>query len=145
MEPSPNVDYLFFLSDNICHQAMFIRTSLLKDSPYDESYRLYADWAKWAELSYKNKRFKYFHRMICNFMMGGMSEENEKNNAEESERIKKEFYPESISKWAIRQDNQIRMLSAKRRKHNRIIRWLIFACSLLLVVNLMTWLYILCK
>ena len=145
LEPSPNADYLFFLTDNICHQAMFIKTQLLKESPYDESYKLYADWAKWAELSYKDKSFKYFHRMICNFMMGGISGENEENNAKERERIKKEFYPESISIWAIRQDNQIRVLSAKRRKHNRIIRWLIFACGLLLVTNLITWLYILCK
>lgn len=143
LEPSPNVDYLFFLSDNICHQAMFIKTSLLKESPYDESYKLYADWAKWAELAYKGKSFKYFHRMICNFMMGGLSEENEEENTKERNRIKKEFYPESISRWAIRQDNQIRFLSEKRKKKNRIIKLLACICGLLLVSNIFTLLWLL--
>ena len=140
---SPGADYMFFLSNNICHQAMFIKTSLLKESPYDETYKLYADWAKWAELAYKGKSFKYFHRMICNFMMGGMSGENEKENTKERNRIKKEFYPESISRWAIQQDNQIRFLSEKRKKKNQIIKLLACVSGLLLVSNIFTLLWLL--
>ena len=143
MEPSQNVDYMFFLTNNICHQAMFIKTSLLKESPYDESYRLYADWAKWSEFSYKGKRFKYYHRPICKFMMGGMSGENEENNAKERARVKKEFYPEAISNWAERKENEIGWLTMKRRKHNKIIRIFIYISALLLITNIMTLLYML--
>ena len=103
IEPSDDIDYAFFFVDNICHQAMFIKTSLLKESPYDESYRLYADWAKWTELAYQGKKFKYIHIRICYFMMNGKSTENEDNNARERERIIKEYYPGSLKsmmeKW----------------------------------------------
>lgn len=145
IEPSPNVDYLFFLSDNICHQAMFVKTSLLKESPYDESYSLYADWAKWAELSYRNKSFKYIHRMICNFMMGGMSGESEENNAKERNRIVNEFYPNSLRAWADRKEYKTAFLEDKRRKHNKIIRLLIYVSSLLLLTNIATVIYILSR
>lgn len=35
---------------NICHQAMFFPTKLLRSSPYDIRYRTHADWAKNIEL-----------------------------------------------------------------------------------------------
>lgn len=35
---------------NICHQAMFFPTALLRSSPYDIRYRTHADWAKNIEL-----------------------------------------------------------------------------------------------
>lgn len=103
IEPGNSADYAFFFVDNICHQAMFIKTALLKESPYDESYRLYADWAKWTEFAYKGKTFKYIHQRICYFMMDGMSAENEENNERERKRIIEEFYPGSLknlmNKW----------------------------------------------
>lgn len=103
IEPGKDADYAFFFVDNICHQAMFIKTSLIKESPYDESYRLYADWAKWTEFAYKGKTFKYIHQRICYFMMDGISAENEKNNERERKRIIEEFYPGSLksmmNKW----------------------------------------------
>ena len=135
MEPSPNADYMFFFSDNICHQAMFIKTSLLKESPYDESYNLYADWAKWAELSYMGRSFKYCHRQVCYFMMGGMSGENEENNKKERDRIKKEFYPKSLSNWLIQKENERFWLMAKYRKHLKTMQKLIYvSVGLLLIV-----------
>ena len=102
IEPSNKADYAFFFVDNICHQAMFIKTSLLKESPYDESYRLYADWAKWTEFAYKGKTFKYIHQRICYFMMDGMSAENEENNARERKRVIEEYYPGSLKTMMTR-------------------------------------------
>lgn len=102
IEPANRADYAFFFVDNICHQAMFIKTSLLKESPYDESYRLYADWAKWTEFAYKGKTFKYIHQRICNFMMDGMSAENEENNARERKRVIEEYYPGSLKSMMLR-------------------------------------------
>lgn len=102
IEPSDSVDYAFFFVDNICHQAMFIKTSLLKESPYDESYRLYADWAKWTEFAYKGKTFKYIHQRICYFMMDGMSAENEENNEKERKRVIEECYPGSLKSMMLK-------------------------------------------
>ena len=102
IEPSDSVDYAFFFVDNICHQAMFIKTSLLKESPYDETYRLYADWAKWTEFAYKGKTFKYIHQRICYFMMDGMSAENEENNEKERKRVIEEFYPGSLKSMMLK-------------------------------------------
>lgn len=102
IEPGNNADYAFFFVDNICHQAMFIKTSLLKESPYDESYRLYADWAKWTEFAYKGKSFKYIHQRICYFMMDGMSAENEENNKRERKRVIEEYYPGSLRSMMVK-------------------------------------------
>lgn len=102
IEPGNSVDYAFFFVDNICHQAMFIKTSLLKESPYDETYRLYADWAKWTEFAYKGKTFKYIHQRICYFMMDGMSAENEENNEKERKRVIEEFYPGSLKSMMLK-------------------------------------------
>lgn len=102
IEPSDSVDYAFFFVDNICHQAMFIKTSLLKESPYDETYRLYADWAKWTEFAYKGKTFKYIHQRICYFMMDGMSAENEENNEKERKRVIEECYPGSLKSMMLK-------------------------------------------
>lgn len=145
IKPASNVDYLFFFNDNICHQAMFIKTSLLKESPYDESYKLYADWAKWAELSQKGKKFKYVPYTICDFQMGGMSSENDEYNTIERERLQKEFYPESLILWTSRQNNKIKFLEAKRRKHNIIIRILLYICFLMLISNIMLLYYLWCR
>lgn len=102
IEPGNSVDYAFFFVDNICHQAMFIKTSLLKESPYDETYRLYADWAKWTEFAYKGKTFKYIHQRICYFMMDGMSAENEENNEKERKRVIEECYPGSLKSMMLK-------------------------------------------
>ena len=102
IEPGNSVDYAFFFVDNICHQAMFIKTSLLKESPYDETYRLYADWAKWTEFAYKGKIFKYIHQRICYFMMDGMSAENEENNEKERKRVIEECYPGSLKSMMLK-------------------------------------------
>lgn len=54
-----HVDIRFLYTDNICHQAMFIKTSLLKEEGYDESYELYGDWARWLKIANGGGTFKY--------------------------------------------------------------------------------------
>ena len=59
----------FFFQEhgNICHQAMFVRTSLLKESPFDTRYKVVADWAKWRELMLAGCSFEYVPVTVCNF------------------------------------------------------------------------------
>ena len=68
-----SVDLYFLYHSNICHQAMFVKTELLKASPFDEQYRICADYAKWLELMIQGCSFKYVPNMICRFDMTGMS------------------------------------------------------------------------
>lgn len=51
---------------NICHQAMFFPTALLRDSPYDIRYRTHADWAKNIELM-ASREFRYLALSIASF------------------------------------------------------------------------------
>jgi len=52
---------------------MFIKGEVMKQSPYDLRYQVYADWAKWIELTLKKATFQYVPYNICNFLMGGYS------------------------------------------------------------------------
>jgi glycosyltransferase involved in cell wall biosynthesis len=58
--------YTFYVS-NICHQALFIKTLILKTKGYDESYHIYADWARWIELMIDSCTSKYIPVTICYF------------------------------------------------------------------------------
>lgn len=95
-----------FYSKNICHQAMFIKTSLIKNSPYDLSYEMYADWAKWMELSYQGKVFEKLPYCICIFQLGGASSAAENKKRKELERLRIEYYPGSLKTLAIRYNNR---------------------------------------
>lgn len=57
----------FFDYSNICHQAMFVRTSVLRSRGYDLSWRLFADWVRWRELMAANGRFQYVPVVVCDY------------------------------------------------------------------------------
>lgn len=62
-----------FYYGNINHQAMFIRSAILKEEGYDENYKVYADWARWMKMACEGKTFEYVPYIICRFEMGGLS------------------------------------------------------------------------
>lgn len=103
--PPAELTFSWFYCKNICHQAMFIKTSLLKKSPYRLDCRLYGDWAKWMELSYQGKVFEYVPYTICVFMLGGMSGLSEESKMQEMKRIRHEYYPGSLKTMALRFHN----------------------------------------
>lgn len=71
---APKIFSLHFICrDNICHQAMFIKRSIMQQSPYDETFQLLADWAKWIELTLQKCNFEYVPYKICIFERGGIS------------------------------------------------------------------------
>ena len=72
--PSPLYPFYFFYK-NICQQAMFVKTQLLKDSGFDESYRVAGDWAKWRQMMLDGCSFCYIPVVVCDFEAGsGLSE-----------------------------------------------------------------------
>lgn len=58
---------------NICHQAMFIKTELLQQDGYDESMKILSDWKKNTELALRGVLFKNIRQVVCIYDMYGMS------------------------------------------------------------------------
>ena len=169
-------DLAYFFDDNMCHQSMLIRTEAVRNRPYDESFRIYADWEEWLALLMQGRRFERIDMTVCNFMVGGIStgdnasEKLKKERLAEIQRIKERYYSwqwqQAMSRVSpvVKEYNALKswmgesgtasifaavgereFLIRKRRKHNKIIRLLIFICSLLLVINILTLLCLLCK
>lgn len=57
----------------ICHQAMMIRSSLLKDCGYDETFRICADYKHLLETAMKGATFEHVGTTVCRYDMNGMS------------------------------------------------------------------------
>lgn len=160
-------DLAYFFEDNMCHQSMLIRTEAVRNRPYDESFRIYADWEEWLALLMQGKKFEKTDITICNFMVGGIStgdnasEKLKQERKAEIKRIQERYYSElwreSMSRVvpAIKEYNAVRSwmedsgatslcaafcerenLLKKRRKHNKVIRLLIYICSVLLIANI---------
>lgn len=92
LSDSSKLDVPFILIyHNICHQAMFFRTSLLKYKGYDESYKICADWARNVELSLQGISFKYVSVTVCRYDMNGISNINDNLRINEEDRVKSIF------------------------------------------------------
>lgn len=90
--------YTELVRRNICHQALFIRTSLLKKKGYDETISVLADYARNVELAHSGASFKYLPFAICRCSMPGFSniDENKDRLRQDRERIR-QLYPQ----WAF--------------------------------------------
>ena len=57
-----------------CHQAMFVKTSMLKEKGFDESFKIYADRMRWTQAAIEGKSFEYIDLVICRYDMCGISQ-----------------------------------------------------------------------
>jgi glycosyltransferase involved in cell wall biosynthesis len=87
---APNkVSLEFFYTDNICHQAMFLKSSTMKKRSYDETFQIYADWARWMEMALDGLVFQYVPVTICCFdATEGLSNTITSNLEMEKERMR---------------------------------------------------------
>lgn len=94
---SPKKVSLFQLCclSNLCHQSMFIKREKILSSPYDESYRIYADWAKWIDWVKRGCTFRYVPYKICYFEMGGISGTKQLME-EEKTRLERDVFPPAM-------------------------------------------------
>lgn len=75
-----------------CHQATFIKASLLKeDGGYDERYKIVADYKKWIEWKLAGKTFRHINITICNYMLNGISTTNRNLHQHEHDAVVKEL------------------------------------------------------
>lgn len=74
----------FFYKSSICHQASFIRSSLLRKYKYDESLKLVSDWKFWIEAICKGRAtYLPIDIDICFFDMSGLTNTQAERGAKE--------------------------------------------------------------
>lgn len=67
------VSLMHFFTKSLAHQASFIRTSLLKEFPYDESLKIVSDWKFFLEVLVLNKHsYSSINRLIGVMEEGGI-------------------------------------------------------------------------
>jgi len=72
-----DISTLFFYTSSICHQATFIKTSLLKKLQYDESYRMVSDWKFWVEaICLNHVEYEAMNIDVCCFDWSGITTKN---------------------------------------------------------------------
>ena len=79
--------YSFYV-DNICHQAMFIKSSAMREEGYDETYKFYADWAQWLKMMLNNATSQYVPVVVCLYDTQGMSSDVNAEMMEEMQRFR---------------------------------------------------------
>lgn len=91
--------------ENVCHQAMFIRSGILKEQGYDEEMKILADWKRWIEMAIGGSLFQYIPYTICKFEAGnGLSERGGKQLTDERETIYYNSIPKEISQYLMKYD-----------------------------------------
>ena len=84
--------YFFMPKGTLCHQAMFVRTQLLKDSPFDSAYFVLADLAKWRQFMLEDRSFRYIPQAICDFdATEGVSTKLSEKNIRDEELLRNAF------------------------------------------------------
>ena len=64
---------------SICHQSTFIRTEILKTRPYNENYKVVADYESFFYETIVNKRsYKKINLTVCNYGVDGISASHDK-------------------------------------------------------------------
>lgn len=81
---------------SINHQSTFIKSALLKQQGYDETYRITADWKRFVEWLKEGKVFKHINLIVSNYDTTGISTVNKEEAHAEHNRIFKEIYPAEV-------------------------------------------------
>ena len=83
----------------IPHQGMFVRTSLLRERPFDTSFRLLGDYDFFLECYYdKTINFRYADFPIAYYSSEGVGSSSGRLNLEESRRVWKKFHMDHLIK-----------------------------------------------
>lgn len=89
------IDMYYFYKDNICHQATFVKLSLMQTHQFNEEYKIAADYALWLQLISENRSFEYVNMTICRYDVTGISSQssNYKQHKQERDIIQKALVP----------------------------------------------------
>jgi putative colanic acid biosynthesis glycosyltransferase len=79
-----NVDELYFVQRlSVCHQSLFIKTSLLKKRHYDESLKIVADYEQlFFEIIVNHRIYRKADMIVCYYGCDGISSDDKRSDAE---------------------------------------------------------------
>lgn len=91
----PKGNFTPFSNRNIpyCHQALFVRSSLLKEAPFDTKYSIAADYDQYLRFLAKGVIIKRMPLVVAYYLGGGISETNKKQAATEYHSIMRKYWP----------------------------------------------------
>ena len=88
-----DISTLHFYMSSICHQATFIKTSLLRTFTYDESLRMVSDWKFWLEsICIHKASYEAINVDICCFDTGGMTTTQSERGLKERKKVLNEIF-----------------------------------------------------
>lgn len=94
--PYPTIT-MIDLINGLPHQAIFVKTSILIDNPYDENLCIFSDWKFLLELLIlKNSTFRSIDVIVANYENGGISKTNIELCIIEKDKVLRDFLPERI-------------------------------------------------
>lgn len=76
-----------FWRQNVCQQAIFYRKSCLLEKGYDDSFRIFGDWARNIQLSLSGVKFVHLPITICKCDMNGISHQESETYKIERNRV----------------------------------------------------------
>lgn len=84
---------LFFISENLQHQATFIRRTLFERyGGYDTRYKIVSDWRHWIVFAFNGCKFRRVDVCVADFAPGGMSMTQKDLVTRERMDVLREFY-----------------------------------------------------
>jgi glycosyltransferase involved in cell wall biosynthesis len=85
------------LTDGICHQSTFAHRELLQKYPFDENYKIAADWKFWLQCILRDKcSYQYLDRTISAIDTNGVTYTNFQRNLQERDLILAEFESDTV-------------------------------------------------
>lgn len=83
--------------DTLPHQAMFIKRDVMTKYPYDEKYKIYADWKFCVEaIIVGNCSFRNIDIIVANYDLSGVSASNNHQRLIDKDAILNELFPPRI-------------------------------------------------
>jgi len=120
------------------HQGSFIKTSLLRKHPYDETLRISSDWKFFLQVMiFDNCSVSYVGDFVAKYDMGGISSANPELMLQEKEKILSDMFPPRLLadyKKMKQSECFVQTLTPQLRCHGRIDRFLYRIARLLLKI-----------
>lgn len=95
--PPADISLRFLYGTALCHQAVFIKTDLLRKHPYDETLKIVSDRKFFFQsLIFDNCSYQAVDIDICNYDVSGYSAKNRFASEQEWRSVLESFLPERI-------------------------------------------------
>ncbi len=92
-----SITFIDLMRDALPHQAMFIKREIMNKYPYDEKYKVYADWKFCIEsIIIGNCTFRNVDTIVADYDIGGISANSNGRLHQDKDAILKELFPPRI-------------------------------------------------